>query len=135
MPTADSEPEDNECVEIWSEGEIIDDISDSESDPETKVDPPQNASSMALARWLLIFLMFMQAVYHLSDTVLTAFLRSFSVFLTILGRFCIVCAEVAQVFPSTLYKARKYPSIDNLNFRRYVVCKKMSSDILSCRMY
>ena len=56
--------------------EIIDDIkdlSDSESDPEMKVSPPQNAPSMALARWLLIFLMFMQAVYHLSDTVLTAF--------------------------------------------------------------
>ena len=73
VPTADSEPEDNECVEIQSEGEIIDDISDSESDPKRKVGPSQNAPSMALARWLLIFLMFMQAVYHLSDTVLTAF--------------------------------------------------------------
>ena len=124
----DSEPEDDEAIEVWSESEeIIDDIknmNDTESEPEEEVGTVQNESSKALTRWLLTFLMFMQAVYHLSDTVMTSFLHFFSVFLAILGRFCTVCAEIAQQFPSTLHKARKCLAMNRLNFRRYVVCKR-----------
>lgn len=88
----DSETEDDEAIEVWNESEeIIDDIknmNDTESEPEEEVGTVQNESSKALTRWLLTFLMFMQAVYHLSDTVITSFLHFFSVFLAILGRFC-----------------------------------------------
>ena len=94
--------------------EIIDDIkdlSDSESDPEMKVSPPQNAPSMALARWLLIFLMFMQAVYQ------TLYLQ-LSYVSSVSWPFLVVSVlSVLRLHKSsTLYKARKYLSIDNLNF-------------------
>lgn len=127
VPETDSEPEDDEAVEVWSESEeVINDIknmNDTESEPE-ELSIVQNETSKALTRWLLTFLMFMQAVYHLSDTVITYFLHFFRVFLAILGQFCTVCAEIGQQFPSTLYKARKCLEINKLNFRRYVVCKR-----------
>ena len=127
VPETDSEPEDDEAVEVWSESEeVINDIknmNDTESEPE-ELSIVQNETSKALTRSLLTFLMFMQAVYHLSDTVITYFLHFFWVFLAILGQFCTVCAEIGQQFPSTLYKARKCLVINKLNFRRYVLCKR-----------
>ena len=80
VPETDSEPEDDEAVEVWSESEeVINDIknmNDTESEPEEELSIVQNETSKALTRWLLTFLMFMQAVYHLSDTVITYFLHS-----------------------------------------------------------
>jgi len=123
VPTADSEPEDNECVEIWSE-EIIDDISDSESDPETKVGPPQNAPSMALARWVVTDLF---DVYASSLPLIRHCTYSFLTFLQCLldhswsFLYCLCWGCTSLSFHSL---QGKYLSIDNLNFRRYVVCKK-----------
>lgn len=126
VPETDSEPEDDEAVEVWSESEEvinIENMNDTESEPE-ELSTVQNETFKALTRWLLTFLMFMQAVYHLSDTVITYLLHFFRVFLAILGQFCTVCAEIGQQFPSKLYKARKCLEINKLNFRRYVVCKR-----------
>ena len=75
-----------------------------------------------LSWWLLHFLMFMQAVFHHSDAVITNFLQFFHVFFTVLGRLCAVGTEVAQNLPSSLYLARKHDK--QLQFRKYVVCKK-----------
>ena len=45
-------------------------------------------------------------------------------FFRVVGRFCTACAEIAVVFPSSLYRARKACHINDLKFKRYVVCRK-----------
>ena len=45
-------------------------------------------------------------------------------FFRVVGRFCTACAEIAVVFPSSSYRARKACHIDDLKFKRYVVCHK-----------
>lgn len=55
--------------------------------------------SKALSTWVLHFLMFMQASFHLSDNVVSYL---FMFFFLVLGRFCSVSAEIAQCFPSSL---------------------------------
>ena len=85
---------------------------------------PQAAQgpSRALAMWLLHFLLFVQAVFHISDNALTYFIKFFKVFFSVLGRYCKISAEIAECLPSSLYQAKSY--IDTPKFRKYVVCKK-----------
>ena len=64
----------------------------------------------------------MQAVFYLSDVVITNFLQFFRVFLTVLGRLCAVGTEIAQNLSSSLYLVRKHDK--QLQFRKYVVFKK-----------
>ena len=64
----------------------------------------------------------MQAIFKLSDSVLSFFLRFIRVFLTVLGQFSQVVQEVTQALPSSLHVARNSGKV--LNFHRYVVCRK-----------
>ena len=67
----------------------------------------------------------MQAVFRLSDTVVSSFLHFFVVFCTILGRFYKIGKEIAQCLPHSIYKAKKL--VDDVKFCRYVVCRKCHS--------
>lgn len=67
-------------------------------------------------------LMFMQASFRLSESVLLFFFRFVTVFLSILGQFSTVVQEVAQSLPSSLHVARKARKV--LMFQRYVVCRR-----------
>ena len=78
--------------------------------------------SRALTTWLLYFLLFVQAVYHISDNALGLFVRFFKVFFSILGHFCKVSAKISEYWPSSLYRVKHW--IGSLKFRKYVVCKK-----------
>ena len=123
-----SEPEFEDCEEIWDEeeGQVIEELQDVGA-PSPVVDSQLQSTSLqsrALSQWFLYFLMFMQAAFKLSDTALSFFLRFFRVFLSVLGQFSTVhvVKEVAENLPSSLqiaWKERK-----ELNFRRYVVCRK-----------
>ena len=80
----------------------------------------------ALSRWLLVFLVHLQAQFHLSDGILGALLRFLKAF-RVLGRFSSLCAGMAQNVPSSLYKlSHSYGPLRN-SFRRYVVCRKCHS--------
>jgi hypothetical protein len=78
--------------------------------------------SRALTNWLLHFLLFVQAVYHISDNALRFFVRFFKVFFSVLGRFCKVSAEISEYWPSSLYQVKH--RIGTCKFQKYVVCKK-----------
>ena len=63
-----------------------------------------SVQSQAWSRWVLLFLMFIQATYKLSNNVVSVLLlRFFRVFLTVLGQFSTVASGVAQCLPSSLY--------------------------------
>ena len=115
-----SEPEDGE---VWNEDEavICADLCEDEPDFDSNMETVPSTFGI-FSWWLLHFLMYMQAVFHLSDVVITNFLQFFRVFFTVLGWLCAVGTEIAQNLPSSLYLARKHDK--QLQFRKYVVCKK-----------
>ena len=78
----------------------------------------------ALAKWLLVFILYLQSIFHLSDSVVGYLLKFMKTFFGVVGRFCTACAGIAAVFPSSLYRARKACHIDDQKFKRYVVCHK-----------
>ena len=84
-----------------------DSLNDSEqSDPALPTDSQLDSASsqsQALSRWVLLFLMFIQTTYKLSNTVISVLLRFFLVFLSVLGQFNTVASTVAQCLPSSLY--------------------------------
>lgn len=112
----DSEPE----TEIWE---------DSEEAPEeftgfTATDTIPNTSH-ALSRWILRFLMVMQASFRLSDVVLARLLLFFIAIFRILGQTCTTARNIAQCLPQSLYKAKQV--LGEVSFQRYVVCRKCYS--------
>lgn len=131
MAESDSEPNEEYLCEIWNEDEeetVSDIIRQYEEEPVPDAEIQMGTiqgHSRALSTWVLHFLMFMQASFHLSDNVVSYFIRFFHVFFLVLGRFCGVSAEIAQCFPSSLHRAKLFEN--RVDFRRYVVCKKCHS--------
>ena len=120
---SESEP----CEEMWNEeeeDEIFSEFKEPEEEPLVEELQPQvvEGHSRALTMWLLHFLLFVQAVFHISDNALTYFIKFFKVFFSVLGRFCKVSLEIAESLPSSLYRAKL--CISKPEFRKYVVCKK-----------
>ena len=95
-----SEPEDDE---VWNEDEVVicADLSEDEPDFDPNMETVPSTFQI-LSWWLLHFLMFMQAVFHLSDVVTTSFLCFFRVFFTVLGQLCAVGTKIAQSLPSCI---------------------------------
>ena len=126
-----SEHEFEDYEEIWDEkeGQVIEELQLTQDvgAPSPVVDSQLQSTSLqscALSQWFLYFLMFMQAAFKFSDTALSIFLRFFRVFLSVLGQFSTVhvVKEIAENLPSSLHIAWKERK--ELNFRRYVVCRK-----------
>lgn len=102
---------------------ILDEDCTSECDePPSEVGEKSEDSTLcALSRWLLVFLVHLQAQFHLSDGILGALLWFLKAFFTVLGRFSSLCAGIAQKLPSSLYKlSHSYGPLQN-SFRCYVV--------------
>lgn len=102
-------------------GALNDNIMSSDSEPEDVEITVENVShqSSVLARWLALFLLRIQVVHRLSDGVIACLLKFLWAFLNIVGQFC---AEIAKVFPSSIYKAKNV--ITKPKIRQYVVCRK-----------
>ena len=75
-----------------------------------------------LSRWLVLFVLTMQAVFRLSDVVINRFLAFFHIYFHVLGHNFPIGGDTAQNIPSSLYEARKV--VKEIEFKRYVVCKK-----------
>lgn len=105
------------------EEEILNDLELSDPVPPTD-SQLESVQSQTLSRWILLFLMFIQATYNLSNTVVSVILCFFRVFLSVLGQFSTVASGVVQCLPlpSSLYMAGKRGN--ELTFRKYVVCRK-----------
>lgn len=115
-----------ESYEIWHTDENFDEMLSgidqlSPLPVETVQIEPLSSQSRVLSKWILHFLMLMQAKYKLSDLVISSFLKFFSVLLTILGSFSNISADIAKLLPSSLYSAK---SLDNqIKYKRYVACR------------
>ena len=119
MLTDISEPED----EQWNEGEeVMSDLIESDTctkpvsnesedsepdDSETTVCSTSHLS-FVFANWLTIFFLRIQAVFHLSDKVISLFLNFLRAFLTVVGQFSSICADIAKHIPSSLRKVKRY---------------------------
>ena len=127
---ADGESDLAEVIcEIWSdnEEEVLQDIEEYEVENAPVLEPDMRTyiadkKSKSLSIWLIKFLMVMQAIYHLSDNVISCFLSFFRVFFSVLGRFCKNCSDIAQYLPLSLYSAKLHEN--TLKFRKYVTCRK-----------
>ena len=69
--------------------------------------------------------MVMQAAFRLSDVVIWHFLRFFTVFFTIIGRYSKIGSDIVKCVPKSMYKAKQI--VGELKFERFVVCKKCFS--------
>ena len=104
-----------------------DDFSSDISDAPQDFDPPMIVDSpfsrgQVIAKWILRFLMVMQASFKIPDIVIDHFLRFFAAIFTILGDSSEIVRDVCLNLPSTVYRAKK--AIGELLFTRYVVCQK-----------
>lgn len=101
-----SEPEE----EHWNEEEeVVHDIAD-ESEPEDNSIPSSRSDtsqqSFLFTKWLCFFFLHLQVIYKLSDGAITCLLGFMKAFFTVLGRSCVILAEIAKHLPSSLYKTR-----------------------------
>lgn len=83
-----------------------------------------DTSASHLSQYLIIFLLALQAHYHLSGKVLSLLLTFFRAFLRILGQFSTVCARIAEGIPSSVHKLWKLKGACVQSVQRFVVCRK-----------
>lgn len=126
-PSDLSQPEDELPEEEWiNDGDVsssfMDDIGE-DSEPE-EVIPIQDLPphSLAIVRWLTLFLLSLQAAYHLSNRAINYLFRYLATLFAVLARYTSTF-NFAQSFPPTLYLAKKR-FLNQVKFLRYVVCRK-----------
>ena len=112
--------------EIWdiSDDILMEDINEIPENlsADSFVTTPQEA--LALVRWIVAFMSFVQAAYQLSDGVASLLISFFKVLFSVLSKFSSFCLEIAKVLPRSLYELRKLNGTSNLRFARHVVCRK-----------
>ena len=108
--------------EVWTEE--VEDISLTSDVPEEEQVHMQtvNSQAKALSMWLIRFFFSLQVMYHVSDNALGFCLNFFKVFFSVLGHICKVSADIAELIPSSLYRAKL--GIGRPKFVKYVVCRK-----------
>lgn len=110
----------DEVEEVWqAQDDAVDDFEPNTVTAED-VRERQNIDQRALnlVSWITGFL---STVYQLSDSVAGLMVQFFRVLMCILGQFCSICGDIGKALPTSLYKFTKSA---NIQFRRYVVCKK-----------
>ena len=102
-------------------------MDDLEPDPVTETDflpAKKRSEAFCLVSWIISFLSFLQAVYHISDAVTALWLQFLRILFNILGRFCSTCCDISDTLPKSLRLMHKFTGSSSLDFKRYVVCKK-----------
>lgn len=75
-------------MEVWDEGdEVIREINE-DSEPETEFQGESDPESRILSTWLVMFLLYVQAVYKLTDRAVAAIMSFLKAFLNALESFC-----------------------------------------------
>ena len=77
------------------------------------------------AKWIVKFLLAMQAVFRLTDAAVGYVLRFLKAFFSILSHHCKVLSEISQSIPNSMYKVKQLSTASA--FQRYVVCKNCNS--------
>ena len=108
---------------VWDLNES--DMSDAPEDLDVDEETSESRREQILARWILRFLMAMQACFKIPDLALQYFLRFFAAIFTIVGTTSQIAKGISACLPKSIYMARKMVGL--MRFERYVVCKKCMS--------
>ena len=82
----------------------------------------ESVRATSLLRWLLVYLLSLQAKYCIPDSGIDMLLHFLSIF-SILGRFSPIVAIMAESFPKSKYLAQRQMGID-VCFTKFVLCPK-----------
>lgn len=89
---------------------------------------PYNAPFFALIKWLIAFLLLIQARFHLTDKLLEKMFKFFKTFFVVLGRINGSFSVIATELPPSLYMARKKFKMSlNATIKIFPVCKSCGS--------
>lgn len=113
---SDAELESEPDNEIWEEDEddiqldIADDVQENEqpSNSDDDIMIATNDISVKYAKWVVKFLLAMQAVFRLTDAAIEHILRFLKVIFLIMGQHCKVIYETSQSIPNSIYKFKCY---------------------------
>ena len=83
----------------------------------------ESVRATSLLRWLLVYLLSLQAKYCIPDSGIDMLLHFLSIFFSILGRFSPIVAIMAESFPKSKYLAQRQMGID-VSFTKFVLCPK-----------
>ena len=97
---------------------------DANDQPETpNNDATETSSENGLVRWLLLFILKLQARHYIPALAINSLLKFLYVFFSIIGLQSNFVAKLASSFPKSIYMLQKYFGIEE-EFTRFVVCKK-----------
>lgn len=113
-----------EFEELWDEDGIEDDVNEEDSGPILEQERNEHPQASNLVMWIIAFLSFLQASYHLSNAVTGILVLFLKTLFGVLGQFCSVSMKMAELLPGSLYSLHKFTQLSATPFRRYVVCKK-----------
>ena len=102
-----------------------------EPDANDQLETPVNnvteiCSEKALVRWLLLFILKLQARHYISALAINSLLKFLYVFFSIIGLQSNFVAKLASSFPKSIHLLQIYFGIEE-EFTRFVVCKKCYS--------
>ena len=113
----------SDSMEQWDDDDVTRDIDDSEPEEEEIAFVTASPTAKILVRWISLFLLTLQGVFHLPNTALSLLFGFLSTLFVILGRFSDLCKEIAKVFPRSLFLAQRNQS-HRFKFQKYVACRK-----------
>ena len=122
---SESEPDN----EIWDEDkdDIANDVLNKQQPSNSNDDIMiANNSDVKYAKWVVKFLLAIQAVFRITDAAIEYILRFIKVIFLIMGQHCkIIINETSQRIPNSIYKLKRLSTAPT--FQRYVTCKKCNS--------
>lgn len=123
-----SEPNDSmeESVEEYVEDDNIGNsmVEDIDSSPDDiSITFNYTEKPLALAKWVILFVMTLQSAYNLSSTAVHCIIHFLKEFFRVLSQLSPELTQIFQAFPSSYHVARKH-IFSQIQFSRFVVCKK-----------
>jgi uncharacterized protein YbaR (Trm112 family) len=116
-------------VEVWSEDEedLDIDITDELGQVESVT------TEHRLTRWLVLFLLRLQAQHYIPDAAIVSLLKFLYAFFLVLGSFSKECKSIGEYIPRTMYSVRKFIGLKT-TFKQLIVCPECNSvyPIQSC---
>ena len=129
-----SEPDDSidESAEEYVEDDtvgncMLEDINSQPDDIDNSIIVQNNSEkTLALAKWIILFVLTLQSAYHLSSTAVHCIIQFLKEMFRVLSQFSSEISELFQVFPTT-YRVAYKKFISPVKFSCFVVCRKCYS--------
>ena len=118
---------DDEVEEYWDIDfdELCEDFNTNTSQPSITNDLPSDHSCNIL-KTILLFVQLWALFYNISAAAMNHLFQFLSYIFKAIAEISLSLSTLASIFPTSLYKVRKYLAFKDL-FEKYVVCKKCNS--------